>query len=127
MEKRRPNYRPIHCERCGVLCERTNPTQRYCVACREIVRREQHESWHEAHSNGGRGKPRFHYQKGRGKEGGPEKLLPPPDPLRGRSLQEVARAARQAGMSYGRFVAACGAGELDPADLFERQKMRRRA
>lgn len=77
MERKKPNYRPIHCERCGVLCERTNPTQRYCVACREIVQQEQRRAWNEAHSNGGRGKPRFHYQKGRGKEGGPGKDPPP--------------------------------------------------
>ena len=46
---RKPNYKPIICDRCGELTKRTAPHQKYCKPCSAIVEVEQQKQWRIDH------------------------------------------------------------------------------
>lgn len=133
------------CKRCGAEQERTTPKQRMCAACREIRKRESAERNRERYRQKRAAQPKacvkcgralYDYRKkycsfctplssgprGQGKQ--EEKKEPCYRPavrlqngegIRGKSLEEINRMARECGMSYGKFCAWVSArGAMPP-------------
>lgn len=88
----------ILCRNCGRVVERTGSAQKYCPDCARNVKRLQNRR----------------YMRLAGLRAAIMPYLPPPppkprkSPLAGKSLSEVTQMAREAGMSYGMFVARDG-------------------
>ena len=80
------------CKRCGGPLPPNAPKHRlYCRACSPLAKKESSAEWQKAH-------PRKPKPKKK-----PEDEIPI-SPLAGMSLDEIALAASEAGMSYGQYV-----------------------
>lgn len=88
----------IVCMVCGQKVRRTGSNQKYCPVCAENVKRENNR--HRATNTGIRAAITPYIP--------PAPAPPRPKTLAGKSIIEVSRMARAAGMSYGVFVARDG-------------------
>lgn len=91
------------CKRCGVPLPPKSPANRlYCKECATQKRHETSAAWAKANPDkckASRAKAKRKKEKEKEAE---EQAL---DPMAGMSLDEIALAASEAGMSYGQYVA----------------------